>query len=423
MFTAAASLALLLWPAASGACNIAPRADGNDTSSGNQTVPEGPWTPSCKLPVDYSVFLSIGHGFKGDRVPATGSMPGYMIFVDFSDAEKAEDETAQSLYDFFMPNASEWFETASNGALSLNITADLSKIYRMPSPAASYDWDSGMTGQQHYQYLLDIMTTYTNNGTLPPPPETQVFYVVPVHSASNFMTRSLTYHGRLYAQYQEKSQFVAMRTVTFGADPFLYWGYSALNHETGHAFGLPDYYPYGDGSTGMYVGGWSAMGDIGGVAPDFFAWDKWRMGWMADDAVDCVLDAGTSEHVLSPLEGNTGTQAVVIAANKTSAVVAEVRVAKGLDSTVCAPGVLIYTVDTTVPTGEGPIRVIDATPDSNGCGKGAWEGVDYKNDGTLTLNGEATSVEVPGFDVTVTVVEQDGDNYKIKVESGGVQAE
>ncbi|CAJ0552315.1 Ff.00g062940.m01.CDS01 [Fusarium sp. VM40] len=113
------------------------------------------------------------------------------------------------------------------------------------------------------------------------------------------------------------------------------------------------------------------MGDVSGIGPDFFAWDKWRLGWINDDSVDCVSDPGITEHTLIPLELKTSDKdikAVVVAVNHTSALVAEARVPKGIDSDVCAPGVLLYTVDTSVKSGSGPVRVLDVTLGSGGCG-------------------------------------------------------
>jgi M6 family metalloprotease-like protein len=104
--------------------------------------------------------------------------------------------------------------------------------------------------------------------------------------------------------------YVAQGGVTFGADPFEVWGFKTLNHETGHTFCLQDYYHIGATNlpTEYYVGGWSAMGLIGGVAPDFFAWDKWRLGWLSDSNFDCVSTRGTSEQVLSDYVGTCGGQ-------------------------------------------------------------------------------------------------------------------
>ncbi|KAJ4128940.1 hypothetical protein NW768_007465 [Fusarium equiseti] len=374
---------------------------------------------ACKLAAVDNVDMSVGFDYNRDCAPSTGTLNAFMIFVDFSDAEPAEGETPQALYDTVVPQSTEWYKQASHGALSLNITADLSKFYRMPASAASYGWERGLTWAEHQEYIQDALDAYTANGARPTPSETDVLYVVPVKGVGDRgISRSITFATRANTR---QGEYVAKKTVTLGTDAFTTWGpksWIALVHETGHTMCLADLYPFEDLGLGYYVGGWSAMGDVSGVGPDFFVWDKWRMGWIDDKSVDCVSERGTTQHTLTPLEpedSGNDIKAVVVAVNKTSALVAEVRIPEGLDSAVCASGVLLYTVDTSVKTGYGPISVIDATPGSRGCGT---DSVYDKNDGTLSLiPGGVSSYNVPGWGVKVTVVNQSNARYTIEVDA------
>lgn len=395
----------LLWPAVASAAACKP------------TPPKS--KAACKLAANNTVEMSVGFGYNGDCAPSTGSLKGFMIFVDFSDAEPAQGETPQSLYDAVVPQTTEWYKQASYGALSLDISADMSRFYRMPKSAASYGWERGLTGPEHQEYIQDALDAYTAEGTRPPPPESDVLYVVPVNSVGGRgISRSIAYVSRIKTR---QGDYIARKTVTVGTDAFTGWGtksWKVLAHETGHTMCLADLYPFEDLGLGYYVGGWSAMGDLSGIAPDFFAWDKWRLGWIEDKAVDCVPERGTTQHILDPLELNTsdnGVKAVVVAVNQTSALVVEARAPERLDSGVCAPGVLMYTVDTSVKTGYGPIRVVDVTPESGGCGDSAYD----KNDGTLSLaQGGVSSYKVPGWDVQITVLKQTEKSYSIRVDAG-----
>ena len=101
-------------------------------------------------------------------------------------------------------------------------------------------------------------------------------------------------------------------------------------------------------------------------------------------------------------------------ASQTSAIVAEARVAKGVDGRICAPGVLLYSVDTTVTTSAGSIKVLDATPGSNGCGENGE--LEPLNDATLSMKGKK-SFEVSEWGVKVTLVEETKNGqFKIEVE-------
>ncbi|KAK7914927.1 hypothetical protein PG985_012630 [Apiospora marii] len=418
MFAIGSIFLSTVWQAATAAGHIIPQ-DFNELSADNARLPSGDditpstqedillerranytWTPTCKLPAINGVMESVGFDYSGGEcVAGTGTLRGFMIFVDFPDASvPAGEDSPQALYETLVPEAAEWYAQASYGTLSLNVTADTSAYYRMPKSAESYHWLNGLGAADQIAYTQDAIDAFT---------------------AAHWIVRSETSFGDVTTRQGHK---IAKKVTTFGAD------YSDLNartmiHETGHTFCLPDYYTFGNDRPGVYVGGFSIMALTQGTAPDFFAWDKQRIGWIPDDAVDCVLEAGTTEHVLTPLATKgPGLKAVVVAANGTAALVAEVRLARGLDKDACAPGVLLYTVDTTLPPGSGPVRVLDATPGSGGC-VGLFEDL---MDGALSLTSEGSkslasapvsSYEVPGFGgVKVTLVKVEGENYTVRID-------
>ncbi|KAH8163849.1 metalloprotease M6 [Xylaria polymorpha] len=354
---------------------------------------------ACKLAADQNVYLSAGFGYQLNCAPSVGTLSAFMIFVDFPD-QTATESSPQTLRDFFLPAAADWYKTASYGALRLSVNADTSRFYRMPATADSYNWQRGLTYEAHQRYIQDALAVY--NRSIPP---VDVLYIVPTANAFA-ISFSPTFMGDVTTR---TGTYVARKAVTFGYDAYAVWGSLVLNHETGHTMCLPDYYPFNGSATGLYIGGWDLMGLISGPSPDYFAWDKWRLGWLADNQFDCVTDAGSSTHVLSPLEVAGGKKAVVVKHSNTEVLVAEVRSAAGLDAKSCATGVLLYTVSTETATGEGPVRVLDARPGSGGCAD------DELNDATLTLNG-VNSYTFANWGIRVTVVANNGLDYTIRVD-------
>ena len=372
---------------------------------------------ACKLPAVRNVGGSIGFRASDNRcnVGSTGTIKALMLFVDFPGSVATE--SARAMYDYFMPQASDWYRNASYGRLTLNVTAD-TVFRRMPSRADAYGWSRGLTTQLHNKYIQDALAAY--NRTISPPVD--VLYIVVPPNAKD-ITSSFTTSSLLSGVTNRGGDLVARSAVTFGSTHFTSWKWKVLNHETGHALCLPDLYPLAEGggsSIGLYTGGFDLMGPIGGPGPDYFAWNKWRLGWLDDGQVDCVVNkAGstTTTHVLTALEKqmDKGIKAVVIKGNNTAALVAELRTATGVDAAVCAPGVLLYEISTTIKSGSGPIRVIDATPDSRGCGGHKF------NDGVLSmssLNG-TSSFTVPGWGVKVALMNQTADAATIQVTMGG----
>ena len=329
-----------------------------------------------------------------------------MIFVDFPDAP-ANDEPS-SLYAEFLPGARNWYSTSSFGRLDLDITADTTAGFvRMPANADSYGWERGLTAETHYKYIQDAVDAYLHSGGSISPVD--VVWIVPT-SAASAISFSPTYMGPVASR---SGQEIAKKSVTFGMDAYKTWGYKVWNHEGGHTMCLPDLYPLPSGPVGQYVGGWDLMGLISGPSPDYFAWNKWRLGWLDDENFDCVLGTGTTRHTLSPVSDTEGslTKGVVVKHNATEVLVAEVRSDTGNDSESCAQGVLLYRVSTVTGSGKGSFVVLDANPGSGGCGG------DELNDAPLTMAGNS-SLFVEDFGVKVTVVEQQGVDYTIEVQVG-----
>jgi len=362
-----------------------------------------PNVTACRLPARNNVDLSMGFGYKLNCAPSTGTLNAFLFFVDFPDATAPQSETPQSLYGQFFPAATEWYANSSYGRLALNVTADNTRFHRMPARADSYGWQRGLTAAAHQKYIQDALEAY--GAAIP---FVDVLYVIPTTRASA-ISFSPTYMGDVRTR---AGVAVARKSVTLGLDAYRTWKSKVINHETGHTMCLPDLYPLPSGATGLYVGGWDMMGYINGPSPDYFAWSKWRLGWLDDTNVACVSSSGSSVHTIAPLEPAPRAgdiKAVVVRHNGTAALVAEVRSKNGVDAAACGTGVLLYTVSTATETGKGPIRVLDANPGSGGCAG------DELNDAPLSLSG-TTSFTVPGWGVKVTVTDKVGESYTIRVD-------
>lgn len=137
---------------------------------------------------------------------------------------------------------------------------------------------------------------------------------------------------------------------------------SVTNHELSHSLGLPETYQMTSGDVRRdLVGTW----DLGNIPNQrhFLAWHKFRLGWIELAQVTCI-DAPRQEQVtLTPLETRGGTKAVVVRTSPSWAYVVEARRRIGLDGNICHEGVLVYTVDSQVDNGGGPIRLFRAAED------------------------------------------------------------
>ncbi|MGW6568953.1 M6 family metalloprotease domain-containing protein [Streptomyces sp. NPDC054975] len=304
----------------------------------------------CALPGETG-WTDEGHDTDRHQFqPSTGTRRVLTLFVDFPDAQ-ATDSTEP--YAAQLAPAAAWMNRASYGRLRLQNTA-LHRWIRMPADSTSYGFARGLTFEVHEKYLRDAITAADPHADFS---RYDMVHVVPTRAATA-VPFSPTY---LYDPNTAGITADGTRVkwaVTFGQDMWR-WGHKVVAHETSHTFGLPDLYAF-TGATHRFVGGWDVMGDIAGAAPQYLGWHSWKLGWTDDHQVACLPDSGRRTVRLTAVERPGGTKIAVLRTGRTTAYVAEARRAEGNDATACADGVLVYKVDSAAPTGEGPVRVMNA---------------------------------------------------------------
>ena len=145
------------------------------------------------------------------------------------------------------------------------------------------------------------------------------------------------------------------------------------------------------------------MSNIYGAGKEYFAFERFLLGWLDDSQVECVNQSG--EFKISPIEvlgGNIKTKLVMIPFDDHTAVVAEYRAALGFDRDLPKPGVLVYFVDTSIKSGLGIVKVLP------------YDEIDLDKLGKTLIAGESVTYN----NVTVRNLEiQENDYVKIKIEN------
>jgi len=156
----------------------------------------------------------------------------------------------------------------------------------------------------------------------------------------------------------EGSQITSV-IVTGGQWWLTNWEPLVVAHEFGHVLGLQDLYSKNEDDPSPFVGDFDLMSNASedSAAPSLLGWDRWRLGWISDTSVVCVKPNAENRITLSPLQTGKGTLLAVVRLSATSALVMESRHPIGIDSKLATSGVLVYIVDTTIDTTEGPMRV------------------------------------------------------------------
>ncbi|MFJ7332676.1 M6 family metalloprotease domain-containing protein [Streptomyces sp. NPDC101110] len=336
------------------------------------------------------------------------TLDAVMVFLSFPDSHPLA--TPQELTADHFPATTRFFEQASYGRFTLRPHA-LRHWIRMPKPSTAYDIKRDWSPERRAAYLRDALAVADPRVDFS---RYDVVYFVADPDAPGVdsdATKVVNLTSPLRADGTDLRRIV---TVFEQHPP----DRLVLAHETGHVFDLPDLYHRpvdGKGDWDTHVGDWDLMGSQFGLAPDLFAWHKWKLGWLDSRQVRCVQDAGPARLTLEPLTagpgapatGTAGAQAfglgrgaklAVVRTGVDSVLAFEARGPVGNDAAACRQGVLVYRVRGGAQSGGGPIQVIDAHPSTEAC----WESSVYPPLADAPI-GIGESFTVPGEEVRVKV--------------------
>ena len=140
-------------------------------------------------------------------------------------------------------------------------------------------------------------------------------------------------------------------------------------HEFGHALGLTDIRDTRDvgnqKSDGMF---YDVMN--GSDYPELLVWHRFLLGFLNNNQIHCITSGEPSTHWISPVESNSkDVKGVVIPLNDTEALIIESRRPIGFDSKLKdrldLVGAVVYTLDTKIPYGRSPVKVIATLRNNN----------------------------------------------------------
>jgi M6 family metalloprotease-like protein len=350
---------------------------------------------ACKLR-SYA-FTNVGFGLPNPthKLPSVGQVKTIVLFADFEDlpAHQAPEEVFSQI----SPNAEAFYSAISYGKMVYTLEPYFTWL-RLSRPSMHYG-EGIRSYDGHLQFIQeavnladsDVDFSTADSVLVMVPPEAAAVPYGPAFGANP--NEGYRADGKVFSN-----------GVTSGAD-LADWGFLWLNHETGHTMGLPDLYGYQADSSNYddihrYVGGFSLMGFIEGKAPEYFAFERWQLGWLDDDQIYCQLN-GERILPLTAIETPGGLKAVMVPLSEKKVVVVESRRAAGYDANLEKEGALVYTVDTSLGSGEGTLVIYPML-----------ENDPYRYQSPLAV-GETVTLE--GVTVTVLDATLQGDTIQVSV--------
>jgi M6 family metalloprotease-like protein len=309
---------------------------------------------TCRLAnFDSHSDVAIGFPRISNRANVNGILNVTVLFVDFIDAPAYM--SPNEAFQIVSPGSEDFYKAVSYGKLNMKLLPYF-KWLRMCKRSHEYSMSPSISFNAHKAYISEAVNLAANSVDFS---TSEIIVVITNPSATSIAYGPAFCPNSGYGINVKGKIFE--NAVSSGRD-LQYWKSFWLNHEMGHTFGLPDLYAF-SGNQFRYTGDWSLMGNINGVAREFFGWERWLLGWLLDSQVLCVSEKGTSNVQLTPIEKAGGLKIAVIPRSESTAVVVESRRALGYDSGIKMPGVLVYVVVTSVGTGNGPIRVLPLNDD------------------------------------------------------------
>lgn len=303
-----------------------------------------------------STIKDLNSGFAIDYTQAADShkkIKAAFICVDFPNvkAENSKYPQPKFFYEILAEDGLKVFNEISYGKLDMEVTL-FDKWFTMPKNDDEYNMGRVITAEIHRNYIKDAMDISCKEVNYS---DYDVLYIAPVNgSAVPFSPTMVNYSNPI-----ECASGKIGLAVTFGADMYSRKG-KLFAHENGHIMGLPDLYTYdvtkGAQDAFSHCGTWDLMGWIEGIAPDFLAYSKWRLGWIDENQVAKVEQTG--EYQLTPVETKDGLKLAIAPLDEYSGYAVEYRQPIGLDANLPSDGIIVYKIDGKIASGAGCITII-----------------------------------------------------------------
>lgn len=303
-----------------------------------------------------TTYWQVSAGFPKfpERIPSTGTVRVLMLPVDFPDAVATGSPSSDMLP--ITRALTDVYGTLSNGALVFDFVT-LPSYLRVSRESTSW----GMTswgGGRGDTYVADIVRELDPQVNFSGVDVVVVMAPPTIGSNQVAYSPAMPYPASAPLTTAEKPIFSAtMSGADAWRDPM------TLVHEFGHLLGWLDTYvlpypsgPYEDGQ--QYTGKWDFMGFA--WTRGTFGWHRFWQGWLEDAEVLCVNGSGEVTATLAPLGAASKTAEFLLLRGESGKLVGvEVRRPGAMDAFVTnsTQGVLVYTIDASIGTGKGPIRV------------------------------------------------------------------
>ena len=312
-------------------------------------------TSSCQL-IDQTGSPNMSNGFPKatGRLTSNGTIRALIIPVDFTDVAGSGDPV--KIYNEMAIGTADFYYKESSHRVRFDFTT-LSNFVHLNVPTSTFNLGSYNGGDPGGFFKAGVEAA----DSLVDFSQFDVVYVLP---PSTVQFNQIAY-GPAFPQNVDGKDFISidgqiLNGSVGGADAWqslagAQWKWMA--HETGHLFGLYDWYT--QDNTNPY-GPWDIMSlNWSTAAIELNAWNRYIQGWLSDSQIQCQvaqdLTSSGSEFTFETIGVDSqNAKSVMIKISDKKILVVEARSTAGLDKILDAnSGVLVYSVDMSIATNKG----------------------------------------------------------------------
>ena len=324
-------------------------------------------TSKCQLP-DKTGSWNMSNGFPRaeGRLPNRGVVKALIIPVEFTDLLGSGSPATNYLS--MAKGTADFYYKQSQQTVRFEFTT-LPNYINLNVPVGSFNLGS-YNGGDPYGYFQAGLNAVENLIDIS---NFDIVYVLPPVSVKyNQIAYGPAFPGDINSNNYQNATGRVLNGSVGGADawqnlPGANWKWMA--HETGHTFGLYDWYTL-DG-TNPY-GPWDIMSlNWSTEAIELNAWNRYISGWLADSQITCLDSSEITNNSMSfKIEtiavDSANKKSVMIKLGETRIMVIEARATAGLDQLKDnQTGLLVYVVDTSIPTIKGIAKTYSRSGISN----------------------------------------------------------
>lgn len=320
---------------------------------------------SCKIrQSDQSQILRMGWPKYPGLIDSKGSPKFLVVGIDFVDAPM-KDYSAIHISDVLeLDKITERYDFVSLGQFTPKFEV-YPEWVRMPSPSSHYGQDRERVEFVEGEWSTHHLTHDLTNQLI------GMRNLKDYQGLILFVSKGDVLSGRsAYATILDKH----IKEISGGPGNYIVIGrgwesedrvevWRAIVHELNHLLGLPDLYLYEpDGYwQGRTPGPFGQQAFIFNSSSDSLGWNRLLNGWIPENQILCLTDTRGIEKVYlsPPNDGDeSGKQLVIYRLSESKVLVIGALNSQGYDARTYENSVLVYLVDSSVKSGEGPVTII-----------------------------------------------------------------